>query len=394
MWSTAGWTGVLFIAAASLASCGSHPTTPTPPACTFTLSGSNLTIPADGGSNTVTVSTGSKCSWIAQADAEWVSIASGATGTGPGSVNFTVARNSATEPRSCHLTIAGQSVGITQEGRTVTCSYEIAPAGAAYLMEGGAGSVAVMAPETCAWTASTTSAWITVSPASAQGSGSGTVSYTVARNSEIGARTGAITIGGRTFPISQAGDTASCVYSVAPVQFSPCMPATQLTTTLTTPAGCPWTAATDSPWITIAGAPFGNGPASIAFSVTANWDAPRAGILMLRWPTATAGQNVQVAQAGCRYAVSQSTITVPSAGGSASFDVLQESDPYTCGGPLQNACVWSAVADVSWITITGTMPKAGDDRVSFTVSPNAGAARAGTIAVRDRIVRVTQAGAG
>ena len=48
----------------------------------------------------------------------------------------------------------------------------------------------------------------------------------------------------------------------------------------------------------------------------------------------------------------------------------------------------SAVADVSWITITSGMSakESGDDSVSFTVAANAGAdARVGTITVRDKV---------
>jgi hypothetical protein len=114
---------------------------------------------------------------------------------------------------------------------------------------------------------------------------------------------------------------------------------------------------------------------------------------MVRWPTSTAGQNVRVLQAGCVYAVSTSAISIGAAGGPGRFDVIQQSIPNTCGGPLQNACRWSAQSGVSWITITTTMPQAGDNPVSFTVAANdSTAARSGTITVRDKVVRVTQSG--
>ena len=124
-----------------------------------------------------------------------------------------------------------------------------------------------------------------------------------------------------------------------------------------------------------------------------NYDAPRAGTVMVRWPTPTAGQNIHVTQAGCRYAVSRSDISIAAAGGTASFDVIQQSDPNTCGSATQDRCVWTAQADVSWITIAGSMPRSGDNPVSFAVAANDGAsARVGRIAVRDKIVVVTQAG--
>jgi hypothetical protein len=113
---------------------------------------------------------------------------------------------------------------------------------------------------------------------------------------------------------------------------------------------------------------------------------------MVRWPTPTAGQNIRIAQAGCTYAVSQSSFAFAAAGGTAAFNVIQQSVPSTCGGATQDRCLWSAISDVPWITVTGSMPRAGDDRVTFTVAVNAtGAARSGRITVRGTIVTINQA---
>jgi hypothetical protein len=135
----------------------------------------------------------------------------------------------------------------------------------------------------------------------------------------------------------------------------------------------------------------GTGSGQIRIVVEENYDAPRNGILMLRWDTPTAGQNVRVAQAGCRYAVSQSFFAAPSLQTSFTFMVVQQSDPLECGGALQDRCRWSAVSDVPWIVVTSSMPRQGDDQVAFTVLANPGPARSGTIRVRDQVVRVDQA---
>jgi hypothetical protein len=66
--------------------------------------------------------------------------------------------------------------------------------------------------------------------------------------------------------------------------------------------------------------------------------------------------------------------------------------PNTCGGATQDRCLWTAVSDVPWITITSSMPRTGDNPVAFTVAANTGAARTGRITVRDRVVSITQAG--
>ena len=113
--------------------------------------------------------------------------------------------------------------------------------------------------------------------------------------------------------------------------------------------------------------------------------------MQVRWPTVTEGQNIAVAQAGCLYAVTQSVFTIAAAGGTGRFDVLQQADPNSCGGPLQNACVWTVVSDVTWITITSPTTRTGDESVTFTVAPNTtGNGRTGTLTVRGKAVTIAQ----
>jgi hypothetical protein len=86
---------------------------------------------------------------------------------------------------------------------------------------------------------------------------------------------------------------------------------------------------------------------------------------MVRWPAVTAGQNLRISQAGCLYAVSQDAISIAAAGGPGRFDVLQMAQPLTCGGPLQDACVWTATSNVrkheldepERVTWVGTLPE-------------------------------------
>ena len=390
---TARRAGVFVALAGALAiSCGKSATQPSPAPCTFTLSVSSFTFGAAGGSGIVTVSTASTCAWTARAEAAWLSIVGTSSGTGSGAVSFTASPNPETATRSGSLTVADHVVTVAQEGLS-TCAYEISPSSAIHTKDAGTGSFTITAGAGCAWTASSSAPWLVLGPGSSQGAGSGTVSYTVTRNADVAGRTGFIAIAGHIFSVTQSGDLGMCQYAVGAVEFTPCMPAAKMSTSIATAAGCPWTAGTDAAWITLQGQS-GSGPGSITFSVTDNWDAPRSGVVQVRWPTPTAGQNLHVSQAGCRYAVSTTSLSFAAAGGTGTFDVIQQSDPTNCGGPLQNGCMWTAQADASWITVTSGMPRYGDDRVSFTVAPNTGAAsRSGTITVRDKTVRITQAGA-
>jgi hypothetical protein len=187
--------------------------------------------------------------------------------------------------------------------------------------------------------------------------------------------------------------SGSCQYVAAPAAVATCMPATEMAVTLSTAPGCSWTAAPTAPWIALTAGSSGRGPNTIRFGVSENWDAPRTAGVTIRDVLAGPVAEVQVSQAGCRYWVSQAAFDVGSAGGTQTFDVLQQSEPTFCGGPRQNACRWSAESGAAWITILTPMPRQGDDRVSFSVAPNTGGpTRAGTITVRDQEVAITQAG--
>jgi hypothetical protein len=369
--------------------CGTK--SPAGPTCTLTISPAALTHESDSGSGSISVAAPQGCAWTATTTDSWISINSGAAGEGPGTVTYTVASNSSTDTRAGAITVGTQRYQVTQHGRSaVACTYEISPATAEFTKDAGSGRFTVTAPESCAWTAASSASWLTV--ATPSGSGTASVSYSVARHTEVEERTGTITVADRTLTVRQTGDVGICTYSVAPVEFTPCMAGSTVTTTISTPSSCPWTASVNVPWLRLStGAGTGSTGLSIVF--TDNFDAPRQGTVMIRWPTPTAGQNVRVSQAGCRYGVSRSSFGFVAAGGSDRFDVLQQSDPTECGGALQDRCVWTARSSVSWIVVTTPMPRSGDNPVAFTVALNSDASpRVGTITVRDQVVTITQSG--
>jgi hypothetical protein len=291
------------------------------------------------------------------------------------------------------LTVAGQSLAVTQSGRDVPpCTYGISPDRVRVAREGATGSVAVTAAAGCTWDAASSAAWLTIVSGSA-GSGDGVVSYSVARNTGP-ERSATIAIATQTFTLTQQGEAGvTCGYTVDPVTLAPCMAAGVMSATVRTTAGCTWTAAEGASWLSIDSGASGSGPGSIVVRFGDNYDAPREAVVMVRWPTPTAGQNIRVMQAGCVYAVSRDAISVGAAGGTTTFDVLQQSQPTSCGGPLQDRCVWTAASDVPWIVVTTSMPRTGDDRVALAIAANpTAAARTGRVRVRDKTVTITQTG--
>ena len=86
--------------------------------CGFSVTPNNVLLPTSGvASELLNVKATSSCSWQAVSHSPWVSIGSGASGKGNGSVMLTVAANSAATGRVATLTVAGVEVTLTQPGQ-------------------------------------------------------------------------------------------------------------------------------------------------------------------------------------------------------------------------------------------------------------------------------------
>lgn len=183
----------------AFATCGSSPN------CTFALgTPSPASFAAGGGSGSVGMTAPSGCSWSATSDQSWLTITGGASGSGNGTINYSVAANSG-GARNAVISAGGQTATITQASASA-CNYGVSPTSASFAASGGTGTVNVTAPAGCAWTASSSFGFITITSGSS-GSGNGTVSYSVSANSGS-ARTGAMTIAGQTVTITQSGAPA------------------------------------------------------------------------------------------------------------------------------------------------------------------------------------------
>jgi M6 family metalloprotease-like protein len=176
--------------------------------CTYSISPTSQSFASAGGTGTVSIAAASGCSWTAASNAGWISITSGASGAGNGTVGYAVQANTGAA-RSGTLTIAGGTFSVSQAG--ASCSYSISPASANVGAGGGSGSFAVSSVAGCAWSASSDSGWLHVT-GSASGSGTGTVTFSVDANGS-GPRTGHITVQGQVFTLSQAGGAVSLPFS-------------------------------------------------------------------------------------------------------------------------------------------------------------------------------------
>jgi uncharacterized repeat protein (TIGR01451 family) len=81
--------------------------------CTYSIAPISQDFGAAGGSGSVGVTTLHDCPWTAVSSAPWISITSGSSGVGNGTVKFTV--SAATAPRAGHITVAGKNFAVYQE---------------------------------------------------------------------------------------------------------------------------------------------------------------------------------------------------------------------------------------------------------------------------------------
>ena len=183
---------------------------PTPPPCTYAISPTTYAASPGGGAGpTVSVSAANGCTWTAASNDSWITITSGASGRGNGSVAFSVASN-LSNARSGSLTIAGQTFSVQQ----APCTDGISPTTYAASPGGGAGpTVSVSAVSGCTWTATSNDSWITIT-SGAIGNGNGSVTFSVASN-PFNARSGSLTIAGHTLSVQQA----ACTYAITPTTY-------------------------------------------------------------------------------------------------------------------------------------------------------------------------------
>lgn len=166
------------------------------------------------------------------------------------------------------------------------------------------------------------------------------------------------------------------VSQVAPPQY----PATGGSGSLgmTCSAGCPWTATSNVPWISVGSPAGGSGGGSVGYTVAPNPGPVRVGSLVV------AGQAVTVSQAsGCSPQVSRpDPPQYPASGGAGSVSV-------NCSA----GCVWEATSSVPWIAVVSGAVGSGDGTVGFSVAANSGPARSASLTVAGQAVTISQSAA-
>ncbi len=104
------------------------------------------------------MTTQSGCAWTAASPASWMSITAGSSGTGPGTVSYSVAANTATSSRTAASTIAGLTFTTTQTAAAQP------PPSAGYTITAAAGTGGSISPHGSCSVTSGTSKSFSIAP--------------------------------------------------------------------------------------------------------------------------------------------------------------------------------------------------------------------------------------
>jgi WD40 repeat protein len=140
------------------------------------------------------------------------------------------------------------------------------------------------------------------------------------------------------------------------------------------PAGCHWTAVSRVSWITINGANSGTGNGVIRYTATGG-SSSMTGLLIVAEQTFP----IHLGADPCTYKLSPASADWSPAGGTGATGVQ------TPGG-----CGWTASSNDDWLTITKISRDNGGGGVTYSVAPNPGPARTGTLTVAGQTFTVNQ----
>jgi hypothetical protein len=165
------------------------------------------------------------------------------------------------------------------------CTYSLTPSSQSFGASGGLGSFTVNTASTCSWSPVPSANWITILPSGSKGTAK--VNYAVASTTG-GARAGTISAGGQQYNVSQAGFV--CTYSIGPTFASPADTGGSVSVSVSAPAGCAWSAASNAPWLAVKSGAAGSGGGVVVLNVASNTGGPRSGSATIAGKTFTVTQ--------------------------------------------------------------------------------------------------------
>lgn len=288
------------------------------------------------------------------------------------------------------------------------CTFSISPSSRSVDYNLTTGSLAVTATSGCAWSAYTNTSWISLT-SSANGTGNGSVTYSIGANTGSSARVGTIIAANQTFTVTQAGLVAGCTqigiglgqtvsgtlnsascasqqrgaaYYAARYSFY-ASAGQQLTISATSQTLDSYLYLVGPDGRVVAQDDDSGGARNSRIPATGFFAAPTSGtytIEMTTFDIFSSGSFTLILTGGCSYSVSPRNQFFTSANSTGSAGVTTTS-----------GCTWSASTSTSWLGITAGASGTGGGVASFSVAPNTtNVSRRGTLTVAGTTVYVVQ----
>lgn len=273
--------------------------------CQFVVQPLQASFSSRGGTDEVRVTTTAACAWTAVSEASWIVVTSGAKGQGNGTVQYRVRENESTSGRTGTLRVAGETVSISQKGTSQQpqeCDYSVSPTSFDLHWHGtygGAAEIQLTTQGGCTWTARSGAGWLQLL---SNGSGAGSATLRIRVDYHLGEETRRAPLEVR-WPTPTAGQNVwveqeGCRYGLSEKSVN--VPASGgpgkvlvLGDPVTTSCslGCPWSAESCVPWITITSGATGSGDDLVRYNVAANTTGEqRTGTIRIQGMTYTVVQ--------------------------------------------------------------------------------------------------------
>jgi len=195
--------------------------------------------------------------------------------------------------------------------------------------------------------------------AGSTGSGNGSVTVNVGRNSGS-ARTATVIVAAQSVTVDQAAEPpAPCTYSLKPAYYDAGRGPDTININVTAGAGCTWSTRTDVPWVTVDAGVTGSGNGTVRLLIPANSGIERSTTVTI------AGQPFALHQEGsCSYNLKPNHYHAGRGPDDISVDVNTNA-----------GCAWTASSSVPWVTVAEGAAGTGRGKVRLLVQANDGPTR-------------------
>jgi len=323
-------------------------------------------------------------SWTATASASWITIISGSSGSGNGTVKYKLSENTGTSKREG--TIKVKSGGITRTC-AITQDKPLLIAGKTSLSRSyeAAKQTDCFFSVTCSqspWTAVSSASWVTLHSDSKSGTGSGKIYYDVAANTFSSQRTATIKVTSRsltrTCAITQkAGAEPTLTIGGGKTSMSrqySCE--AKAGESFSVACNGSWTATASASWITITTGASGSGNGTIKYKLSENTGtSKREGTIKVKCGSIT--RTCTITQDKPLLIGGKTSLT-------RTYEAAKQTGCYfsvTC-----SQSPWTAVSSASWVTLTSDSKSGtGSGKVTYSVAANTSTSdRTATIKVTSR----------